>query len=69
MMDCRAMSTPLVTNWRKIDAIDLETVDPTIYRQLIGSLMYLANTMPDIVEILRSYEAAIYGLSLTLVWL
>jgi hypothetical protein len=48
MMDCKPMSTPLVTNLRKIDAVDLETVDPTIYRQLIASLMYLVNTRPDI---------------------
>jgi hypothetical protein len=47
MMDCRPMSTPLVTNWRKIDATDSETVDPTIYCQLIGSLMYLVNIRPD----------------------
>jgi hypothetical protein len=48
MTDCRPMSTPLVTNWRKIDVSSSETVDPTIYRQLIGSLMYLVNTRPDI---------------------
>jgi hypothetical protein len=48
MTDCRPMSTPLVTNWRKIDASDSKTVDPTVYRQLIGSLMYLVNTRPDI---------------------
>jgi hypothetical protein len=48
MMDCRPMSTPLVTNWRKIDASDSKTVDPTVYRQLIGSLMYLVNTLPYI---------------------
>jgi hypothetical protein len=48
MMDCRPMSTPLVTNWRKIDVSDSKTVDPTVYRQLIGSLMYLVNTRPDI---------------------
>jgi hypothetical protein len=41
MTDCRPMSTPLVTNWRKIDVSSSETVDPTIYHQLIGSLMYL----------------------------
>jgi hypothetical protein len=48
MTDCRPMSTPLVTNWRKIDVSSSETVDPTIYRQLIGSLMYLVNTRSDI---------------------
>jgi hypothetical protein len=48
MMDCRPMSTPIVTNWRKIDESDLKIIDPTIYHQLIGSLMYLVNTRPDI---------------------
>jgi hypothetical protein len=48
MTDCRPMSMPLVTNWRKIDESSSETVDPTIYCQLIGSLMYLVNTRLDI---------------------
>eukprot|EP00253_Pinus_taeda_P004309 PITA_04309 len=46
MEDCRAMSTPLITNRRKIDTS--KDVDPTLYRQLIGSIMYLVNTRPDI---------------------
>jgi hypothetical protein len=48
MQDCRPMSTPMVTNWKKIDASKSEVVDPTLYKQLIGSLMYLVNTRPDI---------------------
>jgi hypothetical protein len=48
MTDCRPMSMPLVMNWRKIYVSSSETVDPTIYRQLIGSLMYLVNTRPGI---------------------
>jgi hypothetical protein len=48
MTGSRPMSTPLVTNWRKVDASDSKTIDPTIYRQLIGSLMYLVKTQPDI---------------------
>jgi hypothetical protein len=42
------VSTPLVTNRRKIDALDSKTVDPTVYLQLIGSLLYLVNTLPNI---------------------
>jgi hypothetical protein len=48
MMDSRPMSTLLVTNWRKIDASDSKTIDPIVYHQLIGSLMYMVNTRPDI---------------------
>jgi hypothetical protein len=48
MEDCRPMSTPMVTNWRKLSASESELVDDTKYRQLIGSLMYPINTRPDI---------------------
>eukprot|EP00253_Pinus_taeda_P025973 PITA_25973 len=48
MEDCRPMSTPMITNSKKLHASDSELVDPTLYRQLIGSLMYLVNARPDI---------------------
>lgn len=48
MEDCRPMSIPMITNWKKLHASDSSLVDPTLYRKLIRSLMYLVNTRPDI---------------------
>eukprot|EP00253_Pinus_taeda_P001698 PITA_01698 len=48
MGDCRHMAMLMITNWKKIDASEDKDVDPTLYRQLIGSQMYLVNTRPDI---------------------
>ena len=48
MESCKPMDTPLPGNWRKEDATSGEVVDATIYRQLVGSLMYLVNTIPRI---------------------
>ena len=48
MEDCRPMLTPMITNCKKLHAFEGELVDPTLYRQFIGSLMYLVNTRPDL---------------------
>eukprot|EP00253_Pinus_taeda_P032195 PITA_32195 len=48
MQDYKPMATPMIANWKKIDASEDKDVDPTLYRQLIGSLMYLVNTRPTI---------------------
>jgi hypothetical protein len=42
------MDTPLQGNWRKEDSTSGEVVDANIYRHLVGSLMYLVNTRPNI---------------------
>jgi hypothetical protein len=48
MEDCRPMSTPMITNWKKLNSSKSDLVDSMVYRQLIGLLMYLVNTRPDI---------------------
>jgi hypothetical protein len=48
MGDSRPMTTPMITNWKKLHAFESQLVDSTLYHQLIGSLMYLVNTRPDI---------------------
>ena len=44
MEKCKPMQTPLAGNWRKEDATSGEVVATTVYRQLVGSMMYLENT-------------------------
>ena len=46
MMDC--MNTPMASNMKLLSDASSESVDATMYRQMIGSLMYLTNTRPDI---------------------
>ena len=50
MTDCKPMVTSMVINLKKLhDAVTgSDLVDPTQYRQLIGSLLYLVHTKPDI---------------------
>jgi hypothetical protein len=48
MMDCKSMVTPMVTDLRKLRDFDSDPIDSSLYRQLIGFLMYLVNTGPDI---------------------
>ena len=50
MLSCKPMATPMVMNLKKlsVSSSDSNEIDSTLYRQLIGSLMYLVNTRPDI---------------------
>jgi len=48
MKGYKPVDTPLPRGWRKEDSTSAEEVDATVYRQLVGSLMYLVNTQPDI---------------------
>jgi hypothetical protein len=48
MMDCKSMATPMVTNLKLLSDSSSYLVDPTMYRQLMRSLMYLVNIRLDI---------------------
>ena len=48
MLDCREITTPMTYNLKLLSDSSSEKVDAMMYRQMIGSLMYLTNTRPDI---------------------
>jgi hypothetical protein len=48
MMDCKSMATPMTINMNLLSDSSSYLVDPRMYRQLIGSLMYLVNTRSNI---------------------
>jgi hypothetical protein len=50
MIDSKSMPTPMVMDLKKMneDSTDSGEIDRHLYRQMIGSLMYLVNTRPNI---------------------
>ena len=50
MVDYKSVSTPMEINFKKYSGIVVGPVlaNPTEYRQLIGALMFLVNTHPDV---------------------
>jgi hypothetical protein len=55
MTEYKSMPTPMVMELKKMndDSTDSGEIDPHLYRQLVGSLMYLVNTRPDICYIMN----------------
>ena len=47
-MECKAMATPMVSNLKLLSDASSETIDATMYRQMICFLMYLTDMSPDI---------------------
>jgi hypothetical protein len=54
MLDCKPMATPMTSNMNLLDDTTSDFVDATLYRQMIGSLMYLKNTRPDICFVVKN---------------
>ena len=48
MLECKSMATPMDTHLNLLVDASSKLVDVTLYRHIIGSLMYLMNTRPDI---------------------
>ena len=48
MMNYKAMATPMELNLKLLSDSLLDLVDSMMYRQMIGSFIYLTNTRPDI---------------------
>ena len=48
MLECKAMVTPMDTNLKLLVDESSELMDVTQYKKIIGSLIYLTNTRPDI---------------------
>jgi hypothetical protein len=55
MLKCKSMYTPMETKLKLLVDTLSELVDATLYRQIIGSVMYLMNTRPDICFALSQY--------------
>ena len=54
MMDYKAMTTPIASNLNLLSDVSSYSVDATMYRQMIGSLIYMMNTRPDICFIVNT---------------
>ena len=48
MIDCKSVSTPIAPRLKLSKDMEGEDVDPTLYRQLVGSLEYLTHTFSNI---------------------
>lgn len=59
MMDSKPMKIPMITKLKKLRSFDSILVDPTSYRNLVGSLMYLVNIIPNIlfsINVIRQFH-------------
>jgi hypothetical protein len=48
MTDYKSTTTPFFSGLHLKDGKDAPMVDNTLYRQLVGSLVYLTHTQPDL---------------------
>jgi hypothetical protein len=55
MLECKSMYTPMETKLKLLAGTSSELVDATLYIQIIGSVMYLTNTRPDICFVVNTF--------------
>jgi hypothetical protein len=48
MLDCKPLVTPMLHNLKLSAELDSNLVDPSLFKHMIGSMMYLVNTKFDI---------------------
>ena len=50
MIECKSLATPMEMNFKNLfgEVAGPDLVNPSKYKQLIGALMFLVNTHPDI---------------------
>jgi hypothetical protein len=48
MLECKPMNIPMEAKLKLLVDTSSELIDATLYKQIIGSLMYLSNTTPNI---------------------
>jgi hypothetical protein len=51
MENCAPVSTPMTTSCKLNKDDDAPEVDQTMYRSMIGSLLYLTASRPDIMQV------------------
>ena len=61
MIDCKAMTTPMTTTMKLLNDDASEAIDATLYRQVIGSLVYLTNTRPNICFVVNNLSQYMFN--------
>jgi hypothetical protein len=54
MLECKSMNTPMETKLKMLVDTSSDLIDATLYRQIIGSMMYLMNTRPYICFVVKT---------------
>lgn len=51
MEECAVVSTPMITSYKLHKDYDSPTIDATLYRSMIGGLLYLTTSRLDIMQV------------------